>query len=203
MKKILNFTGFTLLVVLLFYVGTLIANKYTLRNDLIRLHVVANSDNARDQRIKIAVKDAVIAYIREQIPNIDNADDARLLLTEQLQNIQEIANDVLTTEGSVDRATVTLCKEKFGIRVYDTFSLPSGIYESLRIEIGDAEGKNWWCVVFPALCVPTSSSEFVETAASAGFDPALAESLANNDGFEVRFILLDILGKVENFFAFS
>ena len=203
MKKILKFAAFMILVLFLFFLGTLLADKHTLRNDVIRLHVLANSDTNSDQKIKMAVKDAVIAYIRDEIPNPQNAYEARMLLSERLCNIQSIANEVLVAKGSSDRATVTLCKEAYGTRDYETFSLPSGVYESLRVEIGEAKGKNWWCVVFPSLCVPTTCDEFVEAAVSSGFDPMLADTLAENDTFEVRFYLLDFIGKIEKFFSFS
>lgn len=203
MKKILRFASFVLFVMLLFYAGMLLADKYTLRNNVIRLHVVANSDDVSDQNIKIKVKDAVLDYIAKDIPQTDNVADAKRHLIDRLPNIQEIANKMLTACGSSDRATVTLCQEKFGLRQYETFSLPSGIYESLRIEIGNAAGKNWWCVVFPSLCVPTTSDDFVDAAVTSGFDPVLADTLADNETYEVRFFLLDCLGKLEKFFAFS
>lgn len=203
MKKILRFTAFTALLLLLFFLGTLLADKYALRNNVIRLHVLANSDSNADQSIKMAVKDAVVAYILVDMPNPKNIYEAKALLSERLCDIQSIANEVLDAKGSSDRAIVTLCKETYGIRDYETFSLPSGVYESLRVEIGEAKGKNWWCVVFPSLCVPTTCDEFVEAAVSSGLDPMLADTLAENDTFEVRFYLLDFIGKIEKFFSFS
>jgi stage II sporulation protein R len=88
--------------------------------------------------------------------------------------------------------------EEFSKRVYDTFSLPAGLYESLRIIIGEGEGKNWWCVVFPELCLPATSEGFEETASCAGFPDALTAALEGEEGYEIRFFLLDVLGRLEN-----
>ena len=90
---------------------------------------------------------------------------------------------------------VTLGKEVFDTRYYDTFTLPAGVYEALRITIGEGQGKNWWCVVFPTLCVPATSDGFEDVAAGAGFPDALTSALEGESGYELRFFLLDLLGK--------
>lgn len=96
---------------------------------------------------------------------------------------------------------MSLALEEFPTRVYDTFQLPAGLYEALRITIGEGEGHNWWCVVFPTLCVPASSEGFQETAEAAGFSDRLAGTLTRDSGgYEVRFRLLDWLGQVKNWF---
>ena len=105
----------------------------------------------------------------------------------------------LAKEGSAYSINVRLGEECFDIRHYDTFSLPSGVYTSLRIEIGKAEGKNWWCVAFPSLCMPATSEKFTEVAADAGFSDQLTESIAKSDKIEIRFFFLDFLGNLENF----
>ena len=92
---------------------------------------------------------------------------------------------------------MTLQKEVFDTRVYDTFTLPAGVYEALRITIGSGEGKNWWCVVFPTLCVPATSEGFEDVAAGAGFPESLTKSLEGE--YEIRFYLLDLLGKLEGY----
>jgi stage II sporulation protein R len=91
-----------------------------------------------------------------------------------------------------------LCKEAFDKRVYDTFTLPAGIYNALLIVIGDGQGKNWWCVVFPSLCIPAASETFADTAAGAGFPETLNRALTGDNGYELRFAVLDVLGNLEN-----
>ena len=107
---------------------------------------------------------------------------------------------MLKEAGCGDLATVSLAVEEFATRVYDTFTLPAGVYEALRITIGEGEGKNWWCVVFPTLCVPATSQGFEDVAAGAGFPDTLTAALEGEEGYEIRFYLLDLLGKVEGYF---
>ncbi len=203
MKKMIKLAGITMLLLSLFYIGALIADKRILRNDVVRLHVVANSDCDQDQKIKLAVKDAIINFLQRDVASLDNATQAKTYLQERLPKLEELANSTLVKLGSDDKAKVSLGTDAFDIREYDTFSLPSGIYDSLRVEIGKAEGRNWWCVVFPALCVPTSTQDFENVAASAGFHQSLVNTLTAEDGYEIRFFFLDCLGKLEKIFAFS
>lgn len=203
MRRLLKLAGFVVMLLVLFYAGSLLADKHTLRNDVIRLHVVANSDSSEDQSIKLSVRDAVIAYIQKDVNVLGNALEAKNYLSGKLTALEKVANETLRSHGSTDHAKVYLTKEEFGVREYDTFSLPSGIYDSLRIEIGSAEGKNWWCVIFPSLCLPATQEGFADTAVAAGFNEGLTDTLSGNNRYEIRFFLLDCLGKLENFFSFS
>lgn len=203
MRKIIRFINVLFLALALFMLGSLIADKQTLKNDIIRLHVVGASDSDQDQNIKLAVKDAITDYIEKNLDNVSNAQQAKACLREHISAIKTVADNTLTRLGSCDSVNVSLTQETFGIRKYETFSLPSGVYESLCVEIGNAEGKNWWCVVFPSLCLPASQDGFQDVAASAGMNPSLAGSLSNNREYNIRFFLLDCLGKLENIFFFS
>ena len=95
-------------------------------------------------------------------------------------------------------AVATFCREEFGKRVYDTFTLPAGVYDTLRITIGEGEGHNWWCVVFPSLCLPATSEGFAEAASCAGFPEELTAALEGEEGYEIRFYFLDLIGRIEN-----
>lgn len=203
MKKYVKIVWTTVLTLTLFCLGVLLADKQCLRNDLVRLHVVADSDSYEDQQNKLSVRDAVISYLQANMGDIKDVASAKSYLQEQLPVLQEIANDALKAAGSEERAVVYLTKEAFDVREYDTFSLPSGVYESLRVDIGSAEGKNWWCVVFPSLCLPTSTETFQDTAVSSGLENGLVNTLSGEEEYEVRFFFLDCLGKLENFFFFG
>ena len=183
-----------------FWCGTLVADRQRLYEELIRLHVVANSDSETDQAIKLRVRDAVIISLREAMENVADVEEAKKWLQDNLMVIQNIANEALRDTGSSDTAVVSLCKEVFDTRYYDTFTLPAGIYNALRITIGEGDGKNWWCVVFPSLCVPATVDGFEAAAASAGFSDTLNDTLTGKQGYEVRFFLLDALGRLENIF---
>ena len=198
MKKAVKRIGVCLLLISFVWTGSLIGDRARLRRELIRLHVVAASDSREDQAIKLRVRDAVVESLRDELKNLKDADQAKAYLQENLPKIEAVANRVLQEADCKDRAKVKLCVEEFSKRVYDTFSLPAGLYESLRIIIGDGAGQNWWCVVFPELCLPATSEGFAETAACAGFPDALTAALEGEEGYEIRFFLLDVLGRLEN-----
>lgn len=179
-------------------VAGLVRDKVNLRQELVRLHVVAESDNPEDQTRKLQVRDTVLAYLSE-MPELADGAQARTWLKAHLKDIQDAANAALQNAGSEETAVVTLEAEAFPKRTYETFALPSGVYEALRVTIGSGKGKNWWCVVFPSLCLPETAESFEAMAVENGMDGDLACTLAGKEGYEVRFYLLDLLGKRENF----
>ncbi len=198
MKKALKQIGICALVAAAIWAAMLVSDRQLLREELIRLHVVADSDSPEDQALKLRVRDAVTESLKREMANLVDADQAREYLQQNLPKIEALANQVLQNAGCSDVATVQLCLEEFSRRVYDTFTLPAGIYQALRITIGTGEGKNWWCVVFPSLCIPATSEGFEDVAAGAGFPESLTAALEGKDGYEIRFFLLDVLGKLEN-----
>ena len=191
--------GFLMLAAAIVWCAGIVRDRVDLGNRLIRLHVVANSDSEEDQALKLKVRDAVVDRLQETMQNLPDVEDAKAYLEEHLPELEAFVNQLIRELGFADTAKVSLDREAFDIREYDTFSLPSGQYESLRITIGEGEGKNWWCVVFPTLCLPATSEDFEDTAVGAGFSKGLTESL-QSDSFHIRFFLLDCLGQIENFF---
>ncbi|MGN0998080.1 MAG: stage II sporulation protein R [Faecousia sp.] len=200
LKGIWKLCGLVTLAAVLLMGASLISDYHTVTDQLIRLHVVANSDSAEDQAVKLRVKDAVVEKLEQIMQNMPNAQQAREYLQSKLPELEELANRVLAEAGFQTKATVSLRQESFGTRQYDTFALPSGVYESLRIEIGSGEGQNWWCVVFPTLCIPATSEGFSDAAAGSGFSDTLTSTLTGQPGYEIRFFFLDCLGKMENLF---
>ena len=198
MKKLLKRILFCLLLAGFVWCGTLFADRQKLNEELIRLHVVANSDSEYDQQIKLQVRDAIMKSLSLNMAQIGDSNAAISYLQNSLPKLESLANQVLVQAGLEPDAVVTLCKESFGIRHYDTFSLPAGVYNALRITIGEGKGRNWWCVVFPTLCDPATVSGFDETAIEAGFSNELTNTLTRKDGYEIRFFLLDAVGKLEN-----
>ena len=198
MRKIMGRVGICLLAVVFFWCVTLISDRQRLRQELIRLHVVANSDSPEDQALKLQVRDAVTNSLKSDLQNISDVRQARRYLQEKLPYIQSVANKTLQAFGCENSVEVSLCREEFDTRVYDTFTLPAGVYHALRIVIGEGQGGNWWCVVFPGLCIPAAVDGFEDVAAGAGFPDALNNSLAGEEGYELRFGILDAMGKLEN-----
>ena len=199
MKKLVNRVFVCFMIAVVFWTGSLIADRQKLRSELIRLHVVGASDSEEDQAVKLLVKDAVVEYLTDAMADIADVDAAKAYVAENLPKIQKAANEALVALGVEPSAVATFCKEEFGKRVYDTFTLPAGVYDSLRITIGDAEGRNWWCVVFPTLCFSATAEELEIVAAGAGFSDSLTGAITGEKEYEIRFYFLDLLGKLENF----
>lgn len=180
-----------LLLACFVWAGTLLADRQKLREELIRIHVVANSDTPRDQQLKLRVRDAVMNSMRSDLKSITDAEMARAYLREKLPCIQSVAGQTLKALGCDDPVTVTLGKDAFTRRYAEGFSLPAGIYESLRIVIGAGQGENWWTVLFPETVYADGPEKH---AVSVFSSPILPEET------EVRFYCLDVLGRLENIF---
>ena len=200
MKIMFKRLVFLAVLVCCFYTGALLADKEKLHDELIRLHVVAASDSVEDQAIKLQVRDAVIGSLQQAMADATDIAQAKEYIQDHFPQIEAAANAVLKELGSEDLATVSFMEEAFPVREYDTFTLPSGVYESLRITIGEGQGKNWWCVVFPSLCFQSSSSEVEDVTAGAGFSDGLSNAVTRQEGYQIRFFFLDMLGRLENFF---
>lgn len=198
MKKLVKRLFFCLALTSMVWLGTLAADRQILSDALIRLHVVANSDTEEDQRIKLQVRDAITDSIRDALSQVASREEAYAYLKENLPKLQKLANEVLEQAGVEPSAVVTLCKETFDTRIYDTFVLPAGVYDALRITIGEGAGKNWWCVAFPGLCEGATTVQFTEDAVEAGLSRQLAGTLAGETEYEIRFFLLDAMGRLEN-----
>jgi len=200
MRKLGKWIGSLLLIGAFVWCGSLLADRYNLSRKLVRLHVVANSDSEWDQKLKLQVRDGVLEYLgRNMDPNL-RPEQAQEWLRERLPELEAAANEVVRRVGMDKKAEITLTREAFPERKYDTFRLPSGVYNSLRITLGEGKGQNWWCVVFPSLCLPATTEGFEAVAAGAGFPDSLTGALNREPEYEIRFFLLDWLGQVQNYF---
>ena len=169
-----------------------------LAEKLIRLHVVANSDTQEDQRVKLLVRDAVL---RAAADALEGEPDPEAALQENFPAIERAANETLERLGSGDTAKVSFRRELFPTRKYETFRLPAGVYRSLRVTIGAGAGHNWWCVVFPALCLPANAEDFEAVCEAAGFTEEEISVLTEESGeIEVEFKTLELLGKLKKIF---
>lgn len=159
-----------------------------LSSKLIRLHVVANSDSEADQSEKLQVRDAVLAYLAPKLEGVESAGDAAKIIESEIEGIRGAAAGI--TDKSV---TVKLARESFPTTDYDTFSLPAGVYNSLRVIIGKGAGHNWWCVVFPPVCgMPEIDPE---AAAAIGLTGEDAELITRDGaGYVVKFRVMEWLG---------
>lgn len=123
-----------------------------IKDKLLRYHVVANSDSEEDQRVKLKVKEAVLKALSGKLDEAADAEEAAKIVEANKDNILSIANKVLEEEGATYTATMKVGEEYFPTKIYGDLTLPPGDYDALIIKLGKAEGKNWWCVLFPTLC---------------------------------------------------
>lgn len=198
MKKAMYRIMVCWLAALFVWCAFLLADREQLNHGLIRFHVIANSDSREDQAIKLKIRDAVLASMEEDLRKISDIDTARVYLREHLPKIQLLVDQTLDGLGYSGGSAVSLCRERFDVRHYDTFSLPAGVYESLKIVIGDGMGKNWWCVSFPGLCLPATTADFIDAAVGSGFSEPLVQTLSRNEDYQIRFYFLNQLGKLQN-----
>lgn len=198
MRKVLKRILFCSLPAIIVWGSFLLADREKLNHGLIRFHVVANSDSETDQTIKLTIRDVVLDSIQSDLGKIADIAEAKEYLQQNIPKIQRLVDHTLNELGFQEGASISLCREQFDIRHYDTFSLPAGVYDSLRIVIGDGRGKNWWCVSFPTLCIPATTVGFTDTAVSAGFSEPLVQALTGNEEYEIHFFFLNQLGKLEN-----
>ncbi len=121
-------------------------------DSLVRLHIIANSDSAQDQAVKLNVRDAVIAAMREKFAGIESPAQAEKIISENIPYIEDIANSVLRKQGYGYHAVASVGNYSFPVKQYQNITLPAGNYDALRLVLGEGGGKNWWCVMFPPLC---------------------------------------------------
>lgn len=126
--------------------------------NIVRLHVIANSDSKYDQQIKLKVRDSVLKYMQENSKGINSAEAAKGFICRNLSNIENIACTVLKSYGLNYQAKAYFGRFIFPTKVYGDVSLPAGDYQSLRIVLGNGSGQNWWCVMFPPLCFVDAST---------------------------------------------
>lgn len=132
-------------------------------NEIIRFHVIANSDSDEDQSLKLKVRDKVIEFVSSSLRNCESLDDARNFLISNKSEIESIAKSVVDENGYSYNVTSTLSRENFPDKVYGDVVFPQGEYEAYRILIGEAKGQNWWCVMFPPLCFVDGTKEVVDS----------------------------------------
>ena len=123
-----------------------------IEKEIIRFHVLANSDSEEDQALKMKVKEEVLKLLKEELDGISDLDGTRKAIQNHLEDIKNTAENVIRTEGYDYPVTVKLEPHEFPVKTYGDCTFPAGTYEALRVCIGKAEGQNWWCVVFPNLC---------------------------------------------------
>lgn len=175
------------LVIITSYTAPLIKTSERVQEDVFRLHILANSDTEQDQALKLKVRD----YILKNCSFFDNCktvDEAISAAKENINQIESLANECLKGQGSRYSAKVSVEKEYFSTRVYDSITLPAGYYQALKIVIGSGQGHNWWCIVFPSVCL----SACTEDDMAAYLDEDEVDLIENKNGYAVKFKAIEI-----------
>lgn len=159
---------------------------------LVRLHVLAHSDDAEEQRIKLRVRDAVLAYLEPGLESTSTSREAEQLIKDNIDNIAKAARRV--SQGR--EVEVSFGTESYPTREYEAFALPAGEYRSLRVTLGEGQGQNWWCVVFPPLCTGMVTAESAYPVMNAE-DIALME---REGGYRLAFRSMEIWGYLKTRF---
>ena len=184
MKRHMKRIGWVALTVACIWLWGIVTDSGDLRENLLRLHVVGASNSKEDQAVKLQVRDAVLGSLEEGLRDMTDPQEAWDYVSRMLPQVEAAANRALAAAGFSETVQVSLTEEAFPTREYDTFSLPAGVYKALRVVIGEGEGKNWWCVVYPPLCVG-AATESAETLNNH------QQAFVNGDGYEVRFKVVE------------
>lgn len=163
-----------------------------LAGQVLRLHVVANSDSDADQAVKLQVRDAVLDQAQPALEGVTDSWDAEAVLTPMLPQLEQTARSVLVEQGLEDHVTVMLTDQWFPTREYGEFALPAGQYRALKVVIGEGKGQNWWCVVFPPLCLASVSEEVAVAAMQGGFSEEQVALITGQDGtYVLKFKVIE------------
>ena len=162
------------------------AESADIRAKTLRLHILANSDTEEDQALKLAVRDRIIAETDELFSASAEREDAKEQIRQRMPQIQRIAMDEVSGYGySVNIEFVNMF---FTTRTYDGVTLPAGKYDALRVVIGAGEGQNWWCVLYPPLCLPSASGGVIDDV----LDEGEREVVESSPKYEVRFKVVEL-----------
>lgn len=170
-------------------------SDFGIYDNVIRLHVIANSDSDEDQAQKLRVRDRILTLVGEALEGAGTKDEAESKMAEILPEIEAAAAAMLDEENSDYTVAATLTEEKYPRKSYGTVTLPSGTYTSLRVIIGEGEGHNWWCVLFPRMCTKPalSETEQKEDFTDAGFTPSQYRIITDSDNtrYVVKFRIIE------------
>lgn len=159
---------------------------------VLRLHVIANSNSEVDQTEKLRVRDLILEKADTLLKNANSVEDVKSLVSDNLNLFTSCAKDATSMPIKAELTTMY-----FPTREYDTFTLPAGEYEALRIIIGEGTGRNWWCVMFPPLCL--SATEAIHEAKKAGLTDAEINFISDGKNtYEYKFKVLEILSKIKD-----
>ena len=170
-----------------------VKKKAAFDGEIFRLHVVANSDSPYDQALKLKVRDSVLEKAGAVTANAKNAAEAEELLKQNVYELQKAANDTILKEGNFFGTYMDFGVFHFPVRHYGSVTLPEGDYNALKIIIGEGKGHNWWCVMYPPLCLLDETAEFKEESLNV-LSEKTKKKITKRPKIEVKWKLAEIFG---------
>ena len=190
--------AFSIFLSLVFSTVSFASTSSQIRNSILRMHVIANSDSEEDQQLKLKVRDAVLQQGRELFNGEIDAQSAEEKLIPKKNELENAAKKVITENGFDYDVKIVIGKAFFTTRTYDgRYTLPAGEYEAVNVIIGEGKGHNWWCVMFPSLCINTSADgdrKIKETLGDEEYD------LVKNEKHEYKFFIVEFFEKIRSSF---
>ena len=166
----------------------------------VRLRVVANSDSAEDTELKYLVRNDIIGVATEIFEGCTSIYDAKIRVSQNMDKLERVAKESVASRGYNIPVYITFDIEKAPVKRYSDFTFPAGEYMTLRVNLGEAKGENWWCVMYPPLCVSASTNDVyadTEVFLNHGFSKSQIDQLLTKENdFKIRFKLLDVLEKI-------
>lgn len=176
------------------YVTPFIKTSESISQEVFRLHILANSDSDEDQSLKLKVRDKILTESESLFINCKNLNDVINFSKNNIDYFEKLANECIKENGYNYETKVYVDKEYFNTREYEKITLPSGEYNALKIEIGEAKGHNWWCVMFPAICLPAVSDDEINSI----LNEDEIELINSNNKYEIRFKIVEIYEKIKS-----
>lgn len=195
-KKLLVFVPIFLCALLVVVsITPTITMSESISQKVFRLHILANSDSDEDQQLKLRVRDKILQESEKMFSSCNSVDEAINISRESIDKLKNISRQVIAYYNYDYDVRAYVTKEYFETREYDNFTLPAGIYDCLKIEIGQGKGHNWWCVMYPSVCISGCTDDF---------DSTLTEDekrLIESDNYVIKFKVVEIYEKIKSKFT--
>lgn len=172
-------------------------------NSVFRLHVIANSDSEQDQSLKLKVRDGLLSYMNELSKNCSSKEEVIEIAKLHQEDFKRIAQQIITENGFSYSVNIEIGTSSFPTKIYGDISLPAGTYDALRVQLGEANGKNWWCVMFPPLCFVDVSSGVVPDTSKQEIKESLNDeeydliSKTDNNEISFKFKLVELFQNIK------
>lgn len=184
------------LIVNIKYYASAVSNE--LNKNIFRLHIIANSDSDDDQKLKLQVRDSIISFMEELEKNCETKEDVINIVNSNISNFKNIAQKTIKENGFDYDVSIEIGEFYFPTKYYGNISMPAGMYDAMKIEIGDAKGQNWWCSLFPPLCFTDISSGIIDEESNIKLENNLNNEeysiiTSTSNSYKFKFKLIEIL----------